>query len=383
LKSSSTQEARVRSRSVRSARTHGPAPKRRHGKPGAPPGTLPPKPDARPSLVEVISFCLQEVTEGTAADAAAARALALPGRVNLIVVTGVEDHALLEGFGEQFGLHRLALEDVAHTHQRPKFDEYEDQDFVVLRVPDPEGQTTQQICLFVAPELLICFLERPLPALDAIRERIRQKRPRLMAGGADYLAYAIIDLVVDLYFPVIDAYDKRIDEIEDTIFSSPRRVEVPVIHEMKRDLAAWQRIAWQTRDVILRMLGEEIPTLSQTTRLHLRDCLDHARQVADLNEAARDRASGLLDLYLSVMSNRMNEIMRVLTVIATIFMPLAFIAGVYGMNFDTGKSRFNMPELGWAWGYPFALSLMAATAAGLLIYFRKQGWFGGEDRKEP
>lgn len=373
----------MRSRSARTARTRGPAPKRRHGKPGSSPGTLVPKPDARPSLVEVISYCQQGVTEGAATDAAAARALALPGRVNLIVVTGVEDHVLLESFSEQFGLHRLAIEDVAHTHQRPKFDEYEDQDFVVLRVPDPEGQTTQQICLFVAPELLICFLERPLPALDAIRERIRQKRPRLIAGGSDYLAYAIIDLVVDLYFPVIDAYDKRIDDIEDTIFSNPRRVEVPVIHEMKRDLAAWQRISWQMRDVILRMLGEEIPTLSQTTRLHLRDCLDHARQVADQNEAARDRATGLLDLYLSVMSNRMNEIMRVLTVIATIFMPLAFIAGVYGMNFDTQKSRLNMPELGWAWGYPFALSLMAATAAGLLLYFRRQGWFGGEDRKEP
>ncbi len=370
------------SRSARSARTHGPAPRRRHGKPGTSPGTLAPRPDANPSQIEVLSYCPQDVSEGKATDAASARALALPGHVSLVVVTGVEDHALLDGFGEQFGLHRLALEDVAHTHQRPKFDEYEDQDFVVLRVPDEGGQTTQQICLFIAPGLVLCFLERPLPGLDAVRDRIRQKRPRLMAGGSDYLAYAIIDLVVDLYFPVIDAYEKRIDDIEDTIFANPRRVEVPVIHEMKRDLAAWQRISWQMRDVILRMLGEEIPTLSQTTRLHLRDCLDHARQLVDLNEAARDRATGLLDLYLSVMSNRMNEIMRVLTVIATIFMPLAFIAGVYGMNFDTGKSRFNMPELGWALGYPFALGLMAATAAGLLLYFRRQGWFGGEDRPD-
>ena len=370
------------SRPARSTRSRGPAPRRRAARPGSPPGTLAPQQGAAPSLVEVISYCPEAVDEGAAVDAAAARALARPGRVSLIVVTGVEDQRMLEGFGDQFGLHRLAMEDVAHTHQRPKFDEYEGQDFVVLRVPDQDGATTQQICLFVAPGLVICFLERPLPALDAIRERIRQKRPRLMAGGSDYLAYAIIDLVVDLYFPVIDAYEKRIDEVEDAIFTNPRRVQVPAIHDMKRDLAAWQRISWQTRDVILRMLEEEIPTLSQTTRLHLRDCLDHARQVADLNEAARDRAAGLLDLYLSVMSNRMNEIMRVLTVIATIFMPLSFIAGVYGMNFDTGRSRWNMPELGWAWGYPFALGLMAATTAGLLYYFRKQGWFGGGDGKD-
>ena len=145
---------------------------------------------------------------------------------------------------------------------------------------------------------------------------------------------------------------------------------------LKRDLGAWHRMSWQTRDVIVRMLGEEIPTLSQTTHLHLRDCLDHARQIVDLTEAARDRAAGLLDLYMSVMSNRMNEIMRVLTVISTIFMPLSFIAGVYGMNFNTARSPWNMPELNWAWGYAFSLVLMAATAAGLLYYFRRQGWFG-------
>lgn len=369
-------------RPSRKPRTHGPAPKRRRGRPGAPPGTLAPRADAAPSSIEVISFAADGVTESAPPDASAARAAAVPGRLALVVVTGVEDHALLASFGEHFDLHRLAVEDVAHTHQRPKFDEYEDQDFVVLRAPDADGRTTQQVCLFVAPGRVLCFLERPLAALDAIRERIRQRRPRLMEGGADYLAYAIIDLVVDLHFPVVEDYERRLDELEDAIFAGPQRVEVAVIHELKRDLAAWHRLAWQTRDVIVRMLGEEIPTLSQTTRLHLRDCLDHARQVVDLTEAVRDRAAGLLDLYLSVMSNRMNEVMRVLTIIATIFMPLSFIAGVYGMNFDRAASRWSMPELGWAWGYPFSLGLMAATASGLLYYFRRQGWFGGRGRRE-
>jgi magnesium transporter len=372
----------VSQRSNRSARTGGPAPKRRRSRPGAAPGTLAPRPDAAPSIVEVISFCLSEVIESAAADAKAARALTAPERLSWIIVTGVEDHTLLDGFGREFDLHLLALEDVANTHQRPKFDEYTDQDFVVLRVPDADGRTTQQVSLFVAPGVVLCFLERPLPALDAIRERIRQKRPRLMEGGADYLAYAIIDLVVDLHFPVVEEYDRRIDEQEDAIFANPRRVDIARIHELKRDLSAWHVLAWQTRDVIIRMLGEEIPTLSQTTRLHLRDCLDHARHNVDLTEAVRDRATGLLDLYLSVMSNRMNEIMRVLTIIATIFMPLAFIAGVYGMNFDTSRSPWNMPELGWAWGYPFALGLMASTAGGLLFYFRRQGWFGGKGRQD-
>lgn len=367
-------------RNPRNRRSGGPAPRRRRGRPGTPPGTLTPRADAARSTIEVISFGPDEVLETTPADASAARADAVPGRLALVVVTGVEDHDLLAAFGEQFDLHRLAVEDVAHTHQRPKFDEYEDQDFVVLRVPDTDGRATHQMCLFVAPGRVLCFLERPLPALEAIRERIRQRRPRLLEGGADYLAYAIIDLVVDLHFPVVEEHERRVDEQEDAIFADPRQVDVAVIHDLKRDLAAWHRLAWQTRDVIVRMLGEEIPTLSQTTRLHLRDCLDHARQLVDLTEAARDRAAGLLDLYLSVMSNRMNEIMRVLTFIATIFMPLSFIAGVYGMNFDRTASRWSMPELGWAWGYPFSLGLMAATAAGLLYYFRRQGWFGGRGK---
>lgn len=373
-------EARVSPRPNRSRRTGGPAPRRRRGRPGAPPGTLAPRADAAPSTIEVIAFGPDGVFETAPADADAARVDAARGRLALVVVTGVEDHALLASFGELFGLHRLAVEDVANTHQRPKFDEYEDQDFVALRVPDADGRATRQLCLFVAPGRVLCFLERPLPALEAVRERIRQRRPRLMEGGSDYLAYVIIDLIVDLHFPVVEEHERRVDEQEDAIFADPRQVDVAVIHELKRDLAAWHRLAWQTRDVIVRMLGEEIPTLGQTTRLHLRDCLDHARQLVDLTEAARDRAAGLLDLYLSVMSNRMNEIMRVLTVIATIFMPLSFIAGVYGMNFDTGASRWNMPELGWAWGYVFAVGLMAATAAGLLYYFRRQGWFGGRGR---
>ena len=364
------------------ARSRGPVPKRRRGRPGTSPGTLIPTPDAAPSIIEVISFCPTDVVESAATDAASARALAVPDRLAFIVVTGVEDQAQLAGFGDQFGLHRLALEDVANTHQRPKFDEYADQDFVVLRVPETEGGNTQQLSLFVAPGIVICFLERPLPALEAVRERIRQRRPRLMEGGADYLAYAVIDLVVDLHFPVVEEYERRIDQQEDEIFANPQGVDISRIHELKRDLAAWHRLAWQMRDVIVRLLGEEIPTLSEITRLHLRDCLDHARQVVDLTEAVRDRAAGLLDLYLSVMSNRMNEIMRVLTVIATIFMPLSFIAGVYGMNFDTTRSPWNMPELGWVWGYPFALGLMALTTVALLAYFRRQGWFGGGSPRE-
>lgn len=370
-------------RQKRSSRYRGPVPGRRRGRPGASPGTLTPSPDAAPSTIEVISFCPTDVVESTAPDVVSARALAIPGRMNFIVVTGVEDQALLAGFGDQFNLHRLALEDVANTHQRPKFDEYADQDFVVLRVPESDGAGTQQVCLFVAPGVVICFLERPLPALEAVRERIRQRRPRLIEGGADYLAYAIIDLVVDLHFPVIEEYERRIDQQEGEIFANPQGVDISRIHDLKRDLAAWHRLSWQMRDVIVRLLGEEVPTLSEITRLHLRDCLDHARQVVDLAEAARDRAAGLLDLYLSVMSNRMNEIMRVLTVIATIFMPLSFIAGLYGMNFDTTRSRWNMPELGWAWGYPFALGLMALTTVALLAYFRRQGWFGGGPRQEP
>jgi magnesium transporter len=370
-------------RSARFDRAAGPAPRRRRGRAGLPPGTLTPRADAAPSTIEVMSYCPTEVTETAAADAATAQALAAPSRQALIVVTGVEDHALLADFGERFGLHRLAIEDVAHTHQRPKFDEFPAADFVVLRVPETGGSTTQQLCLFVLPDRVLCFLERPLPALDAVRERIRQRRPRLMDGGSDYLAYAIIDLAVDLYFPVVEDYEHRLDRLEDDIFADPRRVDVASIHELKRDLAAWHRLSWQTCDVIVRMLGEEIPTLSQTTRLHLRDCLDHARQLMDLTETGRDRAASLLDLHLSLMSNRMNEIMRVLTVISTIFMPLSFIAGVYGMNFDPDSSRWNMPELRWMWGYPFALGVMAATAAGLLYHFRRQGWFGGKGQPTP
>jgi magnesium transporter len=221
-------------------------------------------------------------------------------------------------------------------------------------------------------------------ALQPVRERLRRGRGPIRAEPADYLAYVLLDAVIDGFYPVMESFGERLDDLELDAAAAPPGTSRR-IHDVKRQLLTARRAIWPQRDLLNALLRDESPHIRRETRLYLRDTYDHAVQMMDMVETFREIASGLMDLYLSGVSNRMNETMKVLTVISTIFLPLTFIAGVYGMNFKSESSPWNMPELGWRYGYPFALVLMAASVAGLMAYYRRKGWIGRppEGRDEP
>lgn len=291
--------------------------------------------------------------------------------VTWINVEGLHDVAVVERIGELFGLHRLALEDVLNCGQRPKVEDYGEHHFLVMRSLLSKGNQSEneQISFFLSERWVITFQEVPGDSFEAVRQRIRQGKGRLRALGADYLVYALIDALIDEFFPVLEAYGDRLEVLEDAVALDPTPESLRDLHAVKRELLLLRRIAWPEREVIHALQREEAGVIAAETKVFLRDVYDHTIQVIDMIETFRDLAGGLLDVYLSSVSNRMNEVMKVLTIIATIFIPLTFIAGVYGMNF-----RY-MPELEWRWGYPFSLGLMAAVALGLVVFFRRKGWF--------
>jgi magnesium transporter len=291
-------------------------------------------------------------------------------------VNGLGDADVARGIGDLFGLHTLALEDVLNVHQRPKVEEYDRELFLVTRMPRTGISTdTEQVSLFLGDGFLVTFQEEPGDCLGPVRERIRQGRPRIRSGGPDYLAYAVLDTIVDAYFPLLDELGDQLERLEEEILQEAGPEAVGKLHELKRRLTGIRRVVLPIRESVTGLVRDESPLVTDSTRLYLRDCLDHTYQLIELVEHYRDLASGLLDLHLTIVSNRMNDVMKVLTIIATIFIPLGFIAGVYGMNFDVGASPWNMPELSWPFGYLFALGLMAIVAGGMILFFRRKGWF--------
>jgi magnesium transporter len=299
-----------------------------------------------------------------------------------INVDGLGTAETIQKLGELFGLHRLALEDVVNVPQRAKVEPYGEQWFVIARMPNSARPLeTEQISLFIDQKFVITFQEAPGDCFDPIRERIRKGRPRLRSGGPDYLAYAILDSIVDSYFPILEEYGDTLDNIETRILEEADHSAISELYRLKRDFTALRRHIWPLRDVLNTLTHEETPLLRPETRIHLRDCHDHAVQLMELVESFRDVSSGLVDMHLSTTGHRMNEIMKVLTIISTIFIPLSFIAGIYGMNFHTEASPWNMPELHWRWGYPISLGIMAVVAGALLFNFWRKGWIGPSRRK--
>ncbi|MBI3950280.1 MAG: magnesium/cobalt transporter CorA [Acidobacteria bacterium] len=295
--------------------------------------------------------------------------------VTWINVTGLHDIEVIQKLGEKFGLHPLALEDVLNTGQRPKLDEYDEHYFIVVReLQWQDGLQADQISLFLGPKYVITFQELEGDVFDPVRERLRKGKGRIRRMAADYLAYALIDKVVDELFPILEVYGERLEELEDELIERPGRQTLQEIHRIKRDLLALRRTIWPEREVINSLQREESHLIRAETKIYLRDVYDHTVQIVEIIETYRDLAAGMLDVYLSSISNRMNDIMKVLTIIATIFIPLTFIVGVYGMNFNPTSSPWNMPELNWYWGYPAVLAAMAALALFMLLYFRRRGW---------
>jgi magnesium transporter len=292
--------------------------------------------------------------------------------ITWINIDGLGDLTVLRLLGERFDLHPLALEDVLDTNQRPKVEQYKDYLFIVVKMIYLDGEDEidgEQVSMFLGKTFLITLQEEASrDVFEPVRARIRSGKGRLRGAGADYLTYALLDAIIDHYYPVLESIGAEIDKIEDELIDNPLSRPVGSLHEHKRTLTQIRRMVWPLRDVTNLLLHEEPGLIEQETKIYLRDCYDHSVQLMDLVESYRDVLSGLTELHISSIGLRTNEIMRVLTVITVIFIPLTFIAGVYGMNFT------HMPELSKPWGYAACLLLMATVAIGQLIYFKKRHW---------
>jgi len=289
-----------------------------------------------------------------------------------INVTGVHDEDTIRTIGDHFGLHPLIQEDIAHTGQRPKLEVYDDHIYVVTKMLYHNGNgqhiRAEQVSFVLGGNYLLSFQEDPGDVFDPVRKRLREGRGRIRDRGTDYLTYALLDVIVDHYFVVLEELGGRTEELEDEVLDDPQTETQERINDLRRDLIFMRRMTWPVRELLSQLERLDSPLWSDDTRPFVRDTYDHAVQVLDLVESLRDVVGGLTDLYMTSLSNRMNEIMKVLTIIGTIFIPLTFIAGIYGMNFE------YMPELTVWYGYPVAMVAMAALAVALLFYFRRKEW---------
>ena len=300
--------------------------------------------------------------------------------VVLINVIGLGNLEIIEKIGTQFGIERLSLEDVLDTGHSPKVEYYEHYIFSIIKGGYLGDQLdTEQFSLFLKKNVVIVFEEKPnSSSFINVRERIRRGIGRIRSCGTDYLYYALLDEVIDRYFPVLDNMNHQLTKIEDDIMSSGRSNHendiISQIHHTKSDLLLLHRTIWPVSDLVSMLMREETQLITKATRVFLRDCHDHSKQANELTQFYRDTASGLLNTFLAYEGHKTNEIFKILTMVSAIFIPLNFIAGVYGMNFSTDSSPFNMPELYWHYGYPFALFLMLITALFMLLYFKRRGW---------
>lgn len=287
-------------------------------------------------------------------------------------VTGLHDVEIVEKLGGHFVLHPLLLEDVLNTSQRPKYEDFGDYVFLVLKTLHHDRETglirTEQVSIILGENFVISLQEIPADPFQHVRERLRSGKGRIRKMGADYLAYALMDAIVDNYFVILEALGERVDELGEEAVGDSTPDTLQSIQALKRQLIGLRRSVWPLREVVTALDRGESPLIRESTSIYLRDVYDHTIQVVETIETFRDMVSGMFDTYLSSVSNRMNEVMKVLTIIATIFIPITFVAGVYGMNFH------RMPELGWALGYPAALVVMLCITIAMLAYFKRKKW---------
>jgi magnesium transporter len=349
----------------------------RRTKPGASPGSVVVDPAAKKSQLHVLAYNLTQVQEVNEATLEDVTSLMAQFPIVWLNVEGLGDAQLIEKIGVLFGLHRLALEDVVNVHQRAKMEHYGQDLFFVSRMAfSDEHFHSEQVSLFLKPNLLITFQEgSPGDTFEAVRQRIRTATGKIRSLGTDYLTYALIDALIDSYFPVLETVGEKLDHLEENMFSnSPNHDLIDELHSTRSSLRHMRRAVWPLRETLGEMLRESTTQFHDGTKIYLRDCYDHVIQLLDILETYRELGADLRDLYMSSVSNRINETMRVLTIISTIFIPLTFIAGIYGMNFDTSASPWNMPELNWKYGYALCLLLMAITTVCLLIFFYRMRW---------
>ncbi|MCR4346864.1 MAG: magnesium/cobalt transporter CorA [Sulfuricaulis sp.] len=347
---------------------------KRSRKTGLPPGTAVHigEKKSEQTRIQLLHYDAVQVTERELEDIEDGESLRPGTGVTWVHVTGVHDVALLDKIGRGFGLHPLVLEDISNTDQRPKFEDYGDYIYVVLKMlhdgPSSRDIEAEQVSVIFGKDFVLSFEEAEPTVFDPVRERIRAGRARVRERGADYLAYSLLDAVVDNYFSLLEQVGERMELLQDELLTLPTPRMQQSLHRLRREMVLLRKSVWPLREVLSGLERGRSGLIREDTYIYLRDVYDHTVHVIDTIETFRDMIGGLMDIYLMSLSNRMNEIMKVLTIIATIFMPLSFIASLYGMNFR------HMPELDWPWGYPLVLLLMVAVTGGLLLFFRRKKW---------
>jgi magnesium transporter len=292
--------------------------------------------------------------------------------VTWINIDGLHEVGVIESLGKHFGLHPLILEDIVHTGQRPKMEDFEEYLFTVLNMlrydQEDDQVKAEQVSLVVGPNYVLSFQERPGDVFNGVRERLRKGKGRIRKAGSDYLAYTLLDALVDEYFLILETIGEKIEVVEEELLTNSTRETLQNIHDMKREMIFFRKQVWPLRELVNGLSKGESSLICESTGIYLRDVYDHTIQIIDTIESFRDMLSGMLDIYLSTISNKMNEVMKVLTIMATIFIPLTFLAGIYGMNFK------YMPELEWRWGYFMLWGVMVVIGVSLVGYFKRKRW---------
>ena len=357
--------------------------KKRSRTPPQEPGTSPVPP--APQLDPVLRFTLYDSQHFEERTVAAVNQIppASESSVLWVELDGIGDGSLLNQLATRFNLHPLAIEDAQHSRQRPKVEPYEGHLFVILQMVYLDAANElciEQVSVFLGPNFVLTVQEEPLrDTFTPVRERLRHARGLIRKCGPDHLAYALTDSIIDNHFPILERLGDHIEELDSVVISEPSPDHIHRLHGCKQTLSQLRRFVWPERDVINALLHEESGLVRRETKVFLRDCYDHTVQIMDLIEAYRDSVTSLMELYLSSVGIRTNEIMRVLTVLSAIFSPLTFLAGIWGMNFqketDGIALPFNMPELHWRYGYLSSLAVMALIATAQIYYFKKKKWF--------
>jgi magnesium transporter len=344
-------------------------------KTGLPPGTLiyTGTRKQEPIRIELIDYDENQLEEKKLESVQQITELQKTDSNSWINLDGIHNVEFIDQIGQQFRLHPLVLEDIVHVGQRPKLEDYDTYLYIVLKMLQYNETSrtveSEQVSMILGPHYLMTFQEHAGDVFESVRQRIRSTKGRIRKMGCDYLAYALMDAIVDEYFKILEAFGERIEAIEESLLNNSNRDIFHEIYHIKRELTLLRKSVWPLREMIAGMDRSEAGIMAKNTKLFLRDLYDHTIQIIDTIESFRDVSSGLLDLHMSMVSNRMNNVMKVLTIIATIFIPLGFIAGVFGMNFD------NMKELRWQWAYPTGFwTLIVAIVIGMFVFFKRKKW---------
>lgn len=348
--------------------------------PGTAPGILDPAQAGNtPVMADVLYYSADHYRFEV--DVPIGKALTAPaeGEKRWLSIRGQPSPAMLEALAQEFQLHPLALEDVIHTGQRAKLEDYDSHLFLVLQRPRWVGRTLAigQVSLFLGKDFVVSIDDAGEDSFELVRKRLETSSGgRIRSSSVDYLFYALVDLVVDQAFPVLDGYAQELEELELQVVSHPKQADLlDRLHESRRELVFLRRSLWTQRDAIAALMRDDQPLIGKSTRFYLRNCADHAAHILDMVESYHDMSVAVMELLISTQNRQINEAMRMLTMIATIFIPLSFVVGLYGMNFDPEASPWNMPELSWQFGYPMILLVLLSIGVGMLTLFKRKDWF--------